>query len=598
MDDSTEPRRVRSPSADAARFSLEQLVDRHGALLLFALAALVLLAGVGLRDPWPADEPRFAVIARDMLASGDWLIPHIGGALYVDKPPLYFWLLAIVIWLTGSVRVGFLLPSVVAGFVTIALVYDLARRLYDRTTAAWAGIVLLSTLQFAFEFKAAQIDPVLTMWTTLSLYALLRHLLLKPSWAWYAVGGFAAGLGIITKGVGFLPLLVLLPYAAFVRFGWPVRVRGFTWRWALAPLATAAAVSLWLVPMLVSTSASAELAAYRHEILFGQTIGRYAAAPGHWHAWWYFVGATIPWAWLPVSLALPWLVKPWLDAIRERDARIALPLAWIALVIVFFSLSSGKRGVYLLPAVPALALITAPYVVLLFSRERLHKLAWAVLLCAAVAAAATAVRFSISTPASWAAQLDGFTGSVAALLVPFAALAALALVRWPPRRGLTALGAFLVAAWPIYGWALWPQLDETRSGRFIMERTYAALPPGAELGVVAQKETLLLHARGPLTNFGHRRPDEEQERFDAARWLAEKPQRYLLIRSTARNDCFGNAAATIIGIASKERWELVPHSAAAPECAVRGDARNAIAYRAEDKGDIAVAIAPSTLERR
>jgi hypothetical protein len=594
MEDSPEPRLRRATRADAAPNSLEAIVANHGALLLFALAALVLLAGVGLRDPWPADEPRFAVIARDMLASGNWLIPHIGGALYPDKPPLYFWLLALCFWLTGSVRAGFLLPSVLAGFVTIALVYDLARRLYGRTTAAWAGVALLSTLQFSFELKTAQIDPLLTMLTTLSLYALLRHLLLGPSWAWYAVGGFAAGLGIVTKGVGFLPLLVLLPYAAIAKLGWPVRVHGRTWRWALAPLAAAAAVSLWLVPMLVATSASPELLAYRHEILFGQTVGRYEEAPGHWHAWWYFVGATIPWAWLPASLALPWLAKPWLDAIRGRDARVALLLAWIALVIVFFSLSSGKRGVYLLPTAPALALATAPYVGRLFGRELLQKLAWVVVLCASGAAVATAVRFAISTPASWVAELDGFTGSVAALMVPFAALGVLTLALWPPRRGLTALGAFLVGLWPVYGWALWPQLDETRSGRFIMERTYAALPPDAELGVVAQKETILLHARGPLTNFGHRRPDEEQERFDAARWLAARPQRYLLIRHTARNDCFGNAAATNIGFASKEQWELVPRAAAAPECVVRGNANNAIAYRAQDSAEVAVAVAPSS----
>jgi 4-amino-4-deoxy-L-arabinose transferase-like glycosyltransferase len=597
MHNSPEPRRARATSTDAAAYSLERLVARHGAPLLFALAALILLAGLGLRDPWPADEPRFAVIARDMLASGNWLIPRIGGALYTDKPPLYFWLLAVSFRLTGSVRAGFLLPSILAGFVTLALVYDLARRLYDRTTAAWAGLVLLSTLQFAFEFKAAQIDPVLTALTTLSLYALLRHLLLGPSWPWYTVGGFAAGLGIITKGVGFLPLLVLLPYAVVAKLGWEVRVRGFTWRWALAPLAAAAAVSLWLLPMLLATSASAELAAYRDEILFGQTIRRYAAAPGHWHAWWYFIGATIPWAWLPVSLALPWLAKPWLNAIRERDARIALPLAWVALVIVFFSLSSGKRGVYLLPAVPALAIVVAPYVAQLFRRERLQKLAWAIVLCASVAAAATAIRFAISIPPGWAPKLDGFTGSAAALMVPFAAVGVLALALWPPRRGLTTLGAFLLGVWPVYGWALWPQLDETRSGRFIMERVYAALPPNAELGVVAQKETILLHARGPLTNFGNRRPDEEQERFDAARWLAEKPQRYLLIRDTARSECFGNAKATFIGVASNEQWELVPHSAAAPECAARGDTRNAIAYRPQGSGETAVAIGSTRLQR-
>ena len=51
---------------------------------LIGLALLLKGAGFGLRDPWPADEPRFALVAQDMLRSGDWLIPRIGGVLYAD----------------------------------------------------------------------------------------------------------------------------------------------------------------------------------------------------------------------------------------------------------------------------------------------------------------------------------------------------------------------------------------------------------------------------------------------------------------------------------------------------------------------------------
>lgn len=579
MTHSAAPQSKLATSADPRWFSLDRLVAEHGALFLFSLASLVLLAGVGLRDPWPADEPRFVVIARDMLGSGDWLIPHVGGSIYVDKPPLYFWILATSLRLAGSVRTGFLLPTVIAGFVTLGLVYDLARRLYDRTTAAWAGIVLLTTLQFALEFKAAQIDPLLTMLTTLSLYALLRHLLLGPAWAWYAFAGFCAGLGVIAKGVGFLPLLVLLPYMALAQLGWPVRVRGPIWRWATAPLIAVAAVALWLVPVLLATSASAELAEYRHAILFEQTLGRYAAAPGHLHPWWYFVAATIPWAWLPVSLALPWLVTPWRTAIRKRDVRIVLLLAWIALVIAFFSLSSGKRGVYVLPAVPALALAVAPHVGALLDRKLLQKLAWSTVALVVGTVVCAIVGFAISTPPSLVQHLDSFSGSFEQLLVPIAALGALVLILVPPRRGLTALGAFLVGLWCVYGWQIWPQLDATRSGRFIMERTYAALPLGAQLGVVAQKETSFLHAHGEVTNFGHRRRDEEQERYDAALWLAAAPNRFLLVRAKARRDCFDRAAATSIGFAHGSEWELVPHAAAAPNCVARGNAGSAIAYR-------------------
>ena len=94
-------------------------------LWLLGLALLLIATGIGLRDPWPADEPRFALVARDMVATGDWLLPRVGGQPYADKPPLFFWLIATGLVLTHSLRVAFLLPSFLAGFGCVALVYDL-----------------------------------------------------------------------------------------------------------------------------------------------------------------------------------------------------------------------------------------------------------------------------------------------------------------------------------------------------------------------------------------------------------------------------------------------------------------------------------------
>jgi len=75
--------------------------DQHAVVVdlcwLTGLCLLLMGVGLGLRDPWPADEPRFALIARDMLRSGDWLVPRVGGDLYPDKPPFYFWLLTLVV---------------------------------------------------------------------------------------------------------------------------------------------------------------------------------------------------------------------------------------------------------------------------------------------------------------------------------------------------------------------------------------------------------------------------------------------------------------------------------------------------------------------
>ena len=99
---------------------------RHLALLLI-IAAVVLAAGLGLRDPWPADEPRFALVAKDMVESGNWLFPRVGGVLYPDKPPLFFWFVAAFYVLTGSVRVSILMPGILAGLGVLWLVSDLGR---------------------------------------------------------------------------------------------------------------------------------------------------------------------------------------------------------------------------------------------------------------------------------------------------------------------------------------------------------------------------------------------------------------------------------------------------------------------------------------
>src|SRR6478736_4335326 len=79
--------------------------------LFWLVALLVLAAGLGLRDPWPADEPRFALAAKQMVESGDWLFPHRGTELYSDKPPMLMWTQAAFFEIFHNWRIAFLLPS-------------------------------------------------------------------------------------------------------------------------------------------------------------------------------------------------------------------------------------------------------------------------------------------------------------------------------------------------------------------------------------------------------------------------------------------------------------------------------------------------------
>ncbi len=547
-------------------------------LWLTGLVLLLVATGIGLRDPWPADEPRFALIARDMLATGQWLIPQVGGDVYADKPPLFFWLVAAGIAATGSVRWAFLLPSLFASLGCVVLVYDLGRRLWNRETGLATALALLFSVQFVWQARQAQIDATLCFFTTLSLYGLLRHCLQGPRWGWYTIGWAAAGFGIITKGVGFLPLLVLLPYALSRKGGWQPRpqFRG-GWRWWLGPLALSMAVSVWLAPMLLAAESTPELRAYRDEILFGQTVERYASAWHHREPFWYFILEVIPGLWLPFTALLPWLVPRWRDRLREKDLRVLLPLAWVAIVVLFFSFSTGKRGVYVLPALPALALATGPVLAHIAQRRGAQRLIFALAcLIAIVGLAGGAWLFFEPAQRQKLLDLHGIDGVVPLLSLGLATGLACALCR--PHRGFLAWGLVVVATLVWVSFVVNPAINAVRSGAALMRRVEALTPPDRPLGLVGYREQYLLELRRPVTNFGHARwRDADQEAADAALWLSQDRDRVLLVDEYVLHACFPDVSPHELGLANREHWYLV-EGAASPDCIARGRASATIRY--------------------
>jgi 4-amino-4-deoxy-L-arabinose transferase-like glycosyltransferase len=542
---------------------------RRSDYLWLLLVLVVLVAtGIGTRAPWPADEPRFTLIARDMVATGDWLIPRVGGNLYQEKPPFFFWLLA----LARTVGVSFLLPSLLAAGTVLALVYDLGRRLFGRTAGLAAACTLAFTVQFVMTTRSAQIDATLCALTTLSLYGLLRHLLLGPAWWWYFVGGLAAGLGVITKGVGFLPLLVLIPYAVFRTrgFGGLPRFEGGV-RWSGAAGGFLVGVAVWLVPMLirVANSSDPELKAYRDGILFQQTVERYASAWHHVKPWYYFLVEVIPALWLPFSLLLFWLVPKWREAWRARDARVWLPLAWVLIAVLFFSLSSGKRGIYIFPALPAALLAAAPFLPELLRRTGVQRLS--VVLGAAVALPALAL-------AAGAVPMERIGLDSRVPVIVLAVLATgLWLLAWR-RRPVFAWPAVLASLAVVWSYGITPRIDSERSGRGFTESVVAQVPASKQLAYVGYKEQFFLYTNRPTVSFGHRRWVEgPQEAYDAASWINGAPDRVALIEANAAKECFSRSPQRIAGKTSGDTWLLV-EAPADSACASRGDPRRAHLY--------------------
>ena len=533
--------------------------------LLALMALLVLGTGLGLRDPWPSDEPRFALVAKQMVLSGDWLFPHRGTELYSDKPPMLMWAQALFYSVFGNWRVAFLLPSLLAALGTLACVYDLGRRLWTRQVGLYAAWALLFAVQFTFQAKKAQIDPLIVFFITLANYGLLRHLLCGPAWRWWWLGWFAAGLGVITKGVGVIALLMLLPAAVASLLGWPrVRLHARDWRFWLGPLAFVLAVLLWLLPMVLAatSSGSAEYRAYMDDILFRQTAKRYAQSWDHHQPWWYFLGA-MPSMWVPAILALPWAIPAWWRRLQRRDPRYLLLLGWWLLIVLFFSIPHGKRDVYILPSLPMFCLALAPLLPGLLRRRDVQWLLGGFVGLLALGLLGAGIAMLTGQPGFESRLIieRGIDTTVTSALgwvgVALGCWAVLSLCVAGARRVHLAAVATLAMAWVAFGLVGYPLFNDSSSARGLMQQVGQRIGPDAELGLVAWKEQNLLMADRPATTFGFNRRWDRQLR-DGVAWQAQQPaQRWLVVQEDALLGCIDRDTAVLAGVANRRRWWLV-----------------------------------------
>ncbi|MDR2011503.1 MAG: glycosyltransferase family 39 protein [Rhodanobacter sp.] len=543
---------------------------------LFMLFALVVLAaGIGLRDPWPSDEPRYVLAARQMVESGDWLFPHRGHELYADKPPLLFWMQAAAYEMLRDWRIAFLLPSLLAGLMTLMLTWDLGRRLWNARTGLYAAIGVLFTFHFMYQVKRAQIDPLVMGWITLANWGLLLHFLRGPNWRAYWLGCFAAGLGVITKGVGVLAVLMFVPYLIARRRMWRdvTQTQDSALRWFGGALAFLAPILVWGGTVLIAAHArgTPEYQAYVDDLFFHQTAGRYAGSWSHPQPFWYYLPVVL-FNWFPLSLAYVGALARWRHDLAARDARVLLPLAWALLTILFFSIAHGKRDVYLMPVLPMVALAMAPTLTQVVHARWLRTTALAFALGVGITMAGIG---GIGMFGHWAAlerfvhdrELDGIGQSVWAVTAAIGA-AFLASAAWFRRhRGIYALLAGIAALWIIISVWAYPLLNDGSSAKGIMRHARELAGVDTEIGLVAWKEQNLLMAEGPVHEFGFNLPWNRQY-ADAVHWLSAAPvQRRLFILADAMGDCVDRTKAIRVGLANRREWWLVGADAVVLGCA-------------------------------
>ena len=330
-----------------------------GALLCFS-------AGTGWLPLMDRDEPRFAEASREMIESGNWLVPYLNGQYRFDKPPLIYWLQAGGISLLGPSELAVRLPSVLSATLTAGLLALWGRRLSGDRAGMTSALVWVACPQAFVHAHLAVADMAMVFFFTLSCWSGWElHQARGDRRAisrWFLVFFGSLALGFLAKGpVAWLAALPAILWGASRSDGLPpgppspLRRPGL---WVLGWLLTLAVVALWGIPALVATRGE----------FFEVGIGKHVVArsvgvmEGHGLRGLKGYVGSLPFYALTLMVGfLPW--SPWLVTWgwRLRSSGPLLPIdrylaTGVAGVFLVFTLIRTKLPHYTLPAFPLMAL--------------------------------------------------------------------------------------------------------------------------------------------------------------------------------------------------------------------------------------------------
>ncbi len=412
-----------------------------GATLL--LAAVLLAFGLGSFPLLEPDEGRYADVAREVLATGDWVVPRLDGVPFHDKPPLVPWLVALSFAAFGPCEWAARAVPAVAGFAGLLLAAWLASAIAGRQRAALLAALALAGSPLWLGFSRLLVLDVPFATLLAGGFALLLQgagvLRGPPRAAVSALGGALIGLATLAKG----PVALVLAGLAALALSLAERDWSLAWRLlGPVPWASAALVATpWFVAFGLRDPEG--LRAF----LVHENLERFRDAREHQHAW-YFYLVTAPWGVGPAALLL---VLAGRGAVPGRPAARGLALLALS-VFVFFQLASSKVETYLLPALPPLAALAG----VRLDRALASGVSFARLATAGLAVCATAIlapagwlvfaHMGASSPDEHRVWLAGSAGTSAAFALVALPLAAASVVAWWRRRASSATALALAAA--------------------------------------------------------------------------------------------------------------------------------------------------------
>jgi 4-amino-4-deoxy-L-arabinose transferase-like glycosyltransferase len=320
--------------------------------VILAIVAFLLLAIPGINHGlWRPDEPRVAGTSAEMVRTGDYVVPHLNGKPFLEKPPLYYAVAAV----SGAMfdvdqDVPYRLASLLLGALTVLLTFLIASRKHGRITGIIAAGILASTWEVFMLSRWIQVDIALVFGVTLAMFAYLR--LIESYKAQYAILlGLATGVAFMAKGlIG--PAIIAVSILADI-----IRQRDVKLLWKTKPYLiiffAALPVATWIAALYSRGGWP-----FVREVLVVNNLMRFtgaaeAAALGHQHGpLYYFQG-------LPGDI-LPWtlLFIPAIIA-SVRKFKNDHYISWFIAPFIILTIASTKRGIYLAPLYPAMACMIA-----------------------------------------------------------------------------------------------------------------------------------------------------------------------------------------------------------------------------------------------
>lgn len=321
---------------------------RNGKQILYA-AVLILLAyvflfhGIGdysLKEP---DEGRYAEIPREMVQDGDWVVPHLNHVRYFEKPPLFYWAVAISYKIFGVSEWSFRFPNALSAFLCIVVLYLALRRRFSEEAAFISSAVLLSSFGFFAMARIVTLDMFFTFWLFCALISFTGFYRERKAW-FLSLFYIALGLATLTKG----PVCVVLIGITIIIFLFTERNLAFLKELKLLRgLAIYAVITLpWIVAIAVKEKEFLYFFFIDQHVLRFFTSKHKRSGPVYYFFPVLFAGL-LPWSVLiPRSIVNAW-----------RNSELRFFAIWTFVVFAFFSLSGSKLPPYILPAFPALSIL-------------------------------------------------------------------------------------------------------------------------------------------------------------------------------------------------------------------------------------------------